>query len=268
MNRLLLTPILVFAIGSFAQAGEPWYSQGDFVPTERYIVTVSNPLPQARKKCSVVIPRGKMPVQDLHEMWVTVVDPSLPPRPAPTTAERARQGAHLLQRETNGHAIFHQMDDLDKDGIWDELYFTTDLPASGTKAIHLYIGFNQRGWNEHATHAGIGSYARHMVPFWEAKYVGWKLWFPTTVDVYAKRKPQLIAQRLYMENLDGYGVPRDMGSDIQSVDDTFGGGAICVFEDPAKRGRTVSAAVHARLSRAAKADQVQRRTDERHALCV
>jgi hypothetical protein len=216
------------------RAQSPWYTQGDFTPTERYAVTLTNPLDFDRKDCPIVIPRDKFPVQDLHEMWVTVVDPSLPPRPTPTTQERARQGAHLIQRETNGHAIFHQMDDLDKDGIWDELFFITDMPAKSSKTIHIYLGFNQRGWNEHTTHAGIGSYARHLVPFWESKNVGWKLWFPTTVDVYGKRTPQLMSQRLYMDNLDGYGVPRDMGSDIQSVDDTFGGGAICLFEDPGK----------------------------------
>jgi hypothetical protein len=232
MRLLISIIVLILASPAVAQS-LPWYTQGDFAPTERYIVTITNPLSHERKDCPIVIPRAKMPIQDLHEMWVTVVDPSVPPRPAPTPAERARQCAHLIQRETNGYAIFHQMDDLDKDGIWDELYFTTDLPASGSKVIHLYLGFNQRGWNPHGTHAGLGNYARHLVPFWESKHVGWKLWFPTTVDVYAKRVPQLMSQRMYMENLDGYGVPRDMGTDVQSVDDTFGGGAICIFEDAA-----------------------------------
>jgi len=40
-----------------------------------------------------------------------------------------------------------------------------------------------------------------------------------------------------MENLDGYGVSainRDWGSDIQSVAGSFGGGAICLFENPAE----------------------------------
>jgi hypothetical protein len=74
------------------------------------------------------------------------------------------------------------------------------------------------------------------VPFWESKHIGWKLWFPTSVDVYAKRQPMLMAHRLYMENLDGYGVElidRNMGSDIQSVENSFGGGGIGVFESPA-----------------------------------
>ncbi|MCP4047013.1 MAG: DUF4861 domain-containing protein, partial [Gammaproteobacteria bacterium] len=105
-----------------------------------------------------------------------------------------------------------------------------------------YLGENIRGWNKHYTHANIGSYARHQMPFWESENVGWKIWFANAVDVYAKRKPVLMSQHLYMDNLDGYGVSginRDWGSDIQRVARSFGGGAICLFEDPQKPG-TVS----------------------------
>jgi len=129
------------------------------------------------------------------------------------------------------------MDDLDKDGIWDELFFQTDIKANSEKTIYVYLGENIRGWNKHLTHANIGSYARHLMPFWESENVGWKIWFANAVDVYAKRKPVLMSNQLYMENLDGYGVSaknRDWGSDIQSVAGSFGGGAICLFEDPQK----------------------------------
>jgi hypothetical protein len=126
------------------------------------------------------------------------------------------------------------MDDLDKDGIWDELFFQTDIEANSSKTIYIYLGENIRGWNRHFTHANIGSYARHLMPFWESENVGWKIWFANSVDVYAKRKPVLMSNHLYMENLDGYGVSginRDWGSDIQRVAGSFGGGAICLFED-------------------------------------
>ena len=52
------------------------------------------------------------------------------------------------------------------------------------------------------THANIGSYARHQMPFWESENVGWKIWFANALDVYAKRKPVLMSNHLYMENLD------------------------------------------------------------------
>jgi hypothetical protein len=73
------------------------------------------------------------------------------------------------------------------------------------------------------------------MPFWESENVGWKIWFANAVDVFAKREPVLMAQHLYMDNLDGYGVAeinRDWGSDIQSVAGTMGGGAICLYEYP------------------------------------
>ena len=142
---------------------------------------------------------------------------------------------HQILAETNGHAIFHQLDDLDKDGIWDELFFQTNLRPKEEKTIYIYLGENIQGWNKHFTHANIGSYCRHQMPFWESENVGWKIWFANSVDVFAKRKPVLMAQHLYMENLDGYGVGvinRDWGSDIQSVAGSMGGGAICLFEHP------------------------------------
>ncbi len=127
------------------------------------------------------------------------------------------------------------MDDLDKDGIWDELFFQTDIKANSEKKIYIYLGENIRGWNKHFTHANIGSYARHLMPFWESENVGWIIWFANSVDVYAKREPLLMSNHLYMDNLDGYGVSavnHDWGSDIQSVAGSFGGGAICLFENP------------------------------------
>ncbi len=173
-------------------------------------------------------------------MWVTVVDPALPPYDGPSEEVLRLQGGHQMRAETNGHAIFHQMDDLDKDGIWDELFFQTDIAANSKKTIHVYLGENMRGWNKHYTHAAIGSYARHLMPFWESENVGWKIWFANAVDVFAKRKPVLMSNHLYMENLDGYGVSginRDWGSDIQGVARSFGGGAICLFEDKENPGK-------------------------------
>jgi hypothetical protein len=109
----------------------------------------------------------------------------------------------------------------------------TNLKPKERRTIYIYMGENIRGWNRHFTHANIGSYTRHQMPFWESENVGWKIWFANSVDVFAKRKPMLMSHRLYMENLDGYGVSnisKDLGSDIQSVGDSFGGGAICLFE--------------------------------------
>jgi hypothetical protein len=224
----------IFLLGSTmpSMAQDDWYTEGDYAPKTRMAIVLTNTLAIERLNCPIAIQRKDIPIQALHEMWVTVVDPSLPPNPEPTAEMLVAGGGHLIRGERNGHQIFRQLDDLDKDGIWDELFFITNFKANETKLFYVYIGFSQRGWNEHGTHAAIGSYCRHLIPFWESGDVGWKLWYPTDCDVYGKRKNMLMSYELYMKNLNGYAVPYESGSDIMTVANSFGGGGICLFEFP------------------------------------
>lgn len=235
MRRTLLTTgigLLLSTTIAFGTDSAPWYTQGKFKPSLRVEIELVNTLNLERIDEPVVVPRSLLPMQDLQEMWITLVDPNGIPREEPTK-ERLRQfGYHEIRAEQNGRMLFHQADDIDKDGVWDEIFFITDLKPNERKKIYLYIGFNDRGWNEHTTHATIGSYCRHLIPFWESENVGWKLWYYTDCDVFGKRVPQLMSQHLNMQNLDGYGVPRDMGSDIMGVGDSLGGGGIVLFEKP------------------------------------
>jgi hypothetical protein len=218
-------------------ADRPWYTQGAFTPTERVEIRLVNDLDEDRVASPVVLTPDQLPMlRGDQALTVTLVDPDGAPRPAPDRERQAQDGPHGHLVEANGRAVDYQLDDLNADGLWDELFLQVDLKAHETKTLYIYRGFQQRGWNPHFTHAGIGSYMRHMVPFWESEAVGWKLWFPTDADVYGKREPKLMASRLYTENLDGYAVSRidpALGSDIMSVDDSFGGGGIGVFDDPA-----------------------------------
>lgn len=237
MKRHVCIFIMVLFLQGISAQVDSWYSQGNFKPERRIEFTITNTLDLDRNNCPVTIKRENFPVPDLHEMWVTVVDPELPPFEGPSEELLRLQGGHQMRAETNGHAIFHQMDDLDKDGIWDELFFQVDIQAHSEKKIYVYLGENIRGWNRHFTHANIGSYCRHLVPFWESENVGWKIWFANSCDVFAKREPVLMSHKLYMENLDGYSVSamnHEWGSDIQGVAGSFGGGAICLFEYPDK----------------------------------
>jgi hypothetical protein len=231
-------------LGAWAQDGNWYYTHETsspdelaFVPEGRLVYVLKNTLDEERRNYPVIIQRKEFPLPDIHEMWITVVDPALPSYEGPDSEVLSIYGGHQLRAEVNGHAIFHQLDDLDKDGIWDELFFQTDLEPGEEKLIYIYLGENIQGWNTHATHANVGSYCRHQMPFWESENVGWKIWFANCVDVFAKRKPGLMAQHLYMDNLDGYGVSEinpDWGSDIQGVAGTMGGGAICLYEHPYK----------------------------------
>jgi hypothetical protein len=238
-----------------AGAQDGWYRQGAFAPVERVLVTLVNDLPHARKGTPVVITPEQVPsLGGVHELSITLVDPAAPGRPEPSQRQRAQEGAHGRVAEENGRSFDYQLDDLDKDGLWDELFFQVDLGPRERKTIYIYRGFNERGWNPHRTHAAIGSYMRHLVPFWESEHVGWKLWYPTDVDVFGKRAPVLMSQRLYMGNLDGYAVsyedPR-FGSDTQTVADSFGAAGIGVFDDARRANRPSRPRFTARSDRTA-----------------
>ena len=200
-------------------------------------IKLKNTLNIDRKDVPVAISRSQFSFSDFQDFDVTIVDPCLNPRPEPSKEQLFAAGYHEVRAEANGRMIFHQLDDLDQDGIWDELFFITDMKPLETKTLYLYIGYNDRGWNPHTTAVNIGSYARHIMPFWESEYVGWKLWYPTDLDVYGKRVPQLMSHKLNEENTDGYSVPFDMGSDIMSVGSSLGGGGIVLFDDPADPGK-------------------------------
>lgn len=234
---LLLQPLL--AASEEARTSQAWYTQGeDFAPVQRVELIVRNELDRERRNNPVVISRDQLTaLPDVHELAITLVDPSLPGRPEPSAELLQKQGGHEARGESNGAWIPYQLDDLDQDGLWDELFFMSDFAPGESKVFYLYIGYHDRGWSAHRTHAGIGSYSRHTVPFWESENIGWKLWFQADIDVFGKRRPVLMSQRMYMENLDGYGVSlldRGYGSDIMQVDTSFGGGGIGVFEDSNK----------------------------------
>ena len=175
-----------------------------------------------------------MPIVNLYETWVTVVDPALPSQPEPTEEQLRKFGGHLTRKETNGHTIHYQLDDIDRDGIWDELFFMSDFKPGVSKIFYVYIGETTRGMYEHETHAEIGNYGRHNVPIWESKQVGWKLWYPAHVDLFMKPRPVLVGNMEDVLNISGYNVPPEFGTDGMTVSNTFGAGGICLFEYPDK----------------------------------
>jgi hypothetical protein len=229
----LLQPML--AAGQANEVSRAWYVQGDFEPVQRLELVLHNALDRERRNSPVVVRRDQLgALPDVYELALTLVDPALPGRPQPSDELFRRQGGHETRKETNGAWIPYQFDDLDQDGVWDELFFMSDFAPGERKVFYLYIGFQDKGWQAHRTHATIGTYVRHTVPFWESENIGWKLWFDTDIDVFGKRRLVLMSQRLNMDNLDGYGVSTidpDFGSDIMQVDDSFGGGGVGVFED-------------------------------------
>jgi len=219
--------------GAVSAREDGWYTEGDFAPIVRIRVNVTNTLNFSRTDCPVIITRCMMPVPDINGNMITVVDPSLPAVVEITQEEKNLFRSHAFQAETNGHNLPYQLDDLDKDGVWDELLFMIDIAARETRTLYLYIGFNGRGPYSHETHAVVGNYLRRFVPFWESKKMLWKLYFPTDVDLMGKRNPLLVGYESVTTNRSDYSMPREQGSDIMDVGSTFGAGGICLFEEPA-----------------------------------
>jgi hypothetical protein len=229
----LVFGVTVPALGSaHAQAG--WYTEGDYAPVVRVKVVLSNTLDIPRLNCPIVIPREVFPLVSFYEADVTVVDPALPSQPDPTPEQAKAVGSGVTFHETNGHLIPSQLDDLDRDGLWDELFFMSDFKPGETKTFYVYIGVNERGQFEHHTHAEMGSYGKHITPWWESETMGWKLWYFSDVDLYGKNVPRLVADHENTTNLSGYTAGSEYGNDIMTVSDTFGAGGICLFEDPTR----------------------------------
>jgi hypothetical protein len=231
--QILSAAIVLIMASTAASAQDGWYTEGNFEPVQRIAVTIRNTLTVGRTECPVTIRRADLPERDIPQRYITVVDPLMTPNPEPTREMLERFSGYLIRGESNGHYLEYQMDDLDKDGVWDELFFLADFAPREEKTLYLYLGKNERGLYEHRTHAGIGYYGRHLVPFWEAEHVGWKLWFPTSVDLHGKREPMLTAYPEYQQNLSGYYMPWEYGSDIMTVSTTFGAGGIGLIENPA-----------------------------------
>jgi len=236
MRRITALIVILLVYGHTAVCAEQydeWYTEGNYIPSTRIRLTLVNSLDIERENCPVVVGRNTLPFTNFGPRELVVVDPSLPPRPEPTREDKLQFGGHLPQGEKNGSYIHYQLDDIDRDGMWDELFFMTDLAPRETKTIFLYIGFNNRGLYPHKTFAAIGDYARHPVPMWESEYLTWKLFYPTNVDIQAKRELMLNGYYSLTMNMSGYHFEFDKGGDIMTVSTTFGGGGICLFEHPA-----------------------------------
>ncbi len=223
----IITPIT----GMSNTRGE-WYTEGNFEPLKRMKLTVSNTLDIHRERCPIIVRRDQLPHRNIAQRTLTVVDPSLPSNPEPTRRQLREASGYLLRKETGGHFVEYQMDDIDKDGLWDELFFMSDLEPGKEKTFYLYFGGSERGLYKHETHANIAYYGRHIVPFWESEYIGWKLWYPASADVHGKRQPMLTAYLEYQASLAGYYMPYEYGTDMMTVSTTFGGGGIGLFEVP------------------------------------
>ncbi|HEV7621667.1 MAG TPA: DUF4861 family protein, partial [Flavisolibacter sp.] len=141
MKSLILFFILFSCLQTFAQSSikNGWYTEGNFIPEHRIKITVTNVLKIPLKDQPIVVERTSLPFQNIAERWVAVVDPALPENPKPSAEDLKKMGGYVKNQETNGHAVELQLDDMDKDGVWDELFFLTDMGAGETRDFYIYF---------------------------------------------------------------------------------------------------------------------------------
>lgn len=142
MHKLLLAGILIFYMSfSQAQINYDWYTEGvNNNPSHSISFTVNNRLDITLKKEGIMIKRTDLPMQNIAELSVAIIDPKLAGNPEPTVDELRKIGGYLMRKESNGHSIPLQIDDIDKDGIWDELFFLTDLAPREIRQFYIYNG--------------------------------------------------------------------------------------------------------------------------------
>jgi hypothetical protein len=229
---VLIAGLSVFHTTAQTKSKDGWYTEGNFSPEHRVKITVTNPLNIPLTDEPVIVERYDLPFQNIPERSIAIVDPGLPSNPVPSKEDLKKMGGYVKNHETNGHGIELQVDDIDKDGIWDEIFFQTDLKPGETRDFYIYLDFYERGMYAHKVHAAVANYGRHSVPFMESEIMGWKLWYPHDLDFHGKRSPMLTGYYEYSTNLSGYYMPWEMGTDIMTVAKTFGAGGMCLFEDP------------------------------------
>ena len=136
---MILNGSLFTAGKTNAQTGSDLYTEGnDYAPTRRIKITVTNPLNVPAKGCPIVVARSILPMQNIPERWIGIVDPKLPSDPEPTVEQLKADSGYVRKKETNGHYLELQVDDKDKDGIWDEIFIMSDLAAKESRDFYIY----------------------------------------------------------------------------------------------------------------------------------
>ena len=93
--------------------------------------------------------------------------------------------------------------------------------------------------SKHYTHAEIGMYGKHLMPWWESEHIGWKLWYADSCDMYGKREAKLVANIMDTNHYGHQCHPPIYGFEAESLQCcTFSGGTpICGYQCRAACGK-------------------------------
>lgn len=177
------------------------------------------------------------------------------------TITRKRIADKLQETKDFQPAVYHkdelipfQLDDLDGDGNWDELFFVIDVPANQTLDFNIRAikegsipDFKARTnvrfadikppFKELTTAKRLSStdtkisqkYFQMEGPAWENEYVAFRNYFDARngIDIYGKRVHEMILHKVGI-NGQNYHELDDWGMDILSVGTSLGAGAIAM----------------------------------------
>ncbi len=168
------------------------------------------------------------------------------------------EGKLPLLKTAEGISVPSQLDDLNGDGNWDELIFILDFKAGEKKELSVdfvedgdYPVFEKRTNLRLGIHQEDGSYKEvdnykaipYTEPFeiisqgegvtWENDKIGFRVYFDcrNVKDLFAKRKPELIADKVHTPGFGSYHELADWGMDVLHCGSSLGAGGIALLKN-------------------------------------
>jgi hypothetical protein len=203
-------------------------------PDKEVMLQVYNPLDQARTDAIILLSRGEI------ERWTSVPD-----------------GRWPVLKDPSGNYIPAQVDDLDGDGAWDELFAMTDLGAGEQRKISLgftpsesypefqvrtnlhlgdardqYRKLDRAGrleWVSYHNYENRTSAEFQMEgPAWENDLVGFRNYLDQRngMDIFGKTTSSMVLDRVGLPGEPSYHEPGDWGQDVLKVGSSLGAGGI------------------------------------------
>jgi len=198
------------------------------------MLQVHNPSDEARSDATLLLSRGEI------SRWIDLPEDQLP-----------------VLKDQQGAYIPCQVDDVDGDGLWDELFSLTDLGPTTQRQVlislvapgdypsfpirtNLHLGDAKNGYRElqeaerlegvsYHNYEGRTSAAFQMEgPAWENDKVGFRNYLDQRngMDIFGKTTKEMVLSTVGIEGAPSYHEPGDWGMDVLKVGTSLGAGGI------------------------------------------
>jgi hypothetical protein len=200
---------------------------------EEVRLIISNPLDHQRNDAIVLLTRSAI------ENWIQLADGMIP-----------------VLTDTGGETIPGQLDDVDGDGNWDELFCLIDMGPleqatllltlipperlpSFEPRTNLRLGANEPGYPElheaerlegitYHNHGRTGEVYQMEGPAWENDRVGFRNYLDQRngMDIFGKITPEMVLDSVGIASRQSYHEPDTWGMDVLKVGTSLGAGSI------------------------------------------